>query len=223
MRGEAPELLPSTFPLQAFISYARYTREDVESACDSPDQDDCFGTGDAASYRNDDLSQTWRSWIWQVCTEWGFFQGGAPAGKPTIVSRLITVEYNDRICDFAFGKGSPLIPLQGPEADDVTAAPSTPNVTMVNQYGGFDVSSPRLAFIDGSADPWIGATPHSPWAPDGGEHKSTTSRPFWLIPDGVHHYDEGGAAHEPDQIVAVHAEEKRFVKEWVDAFVAERG
>lgn len=40
---------------------------------------------------------------------------------------------------------------------------------------------PRLAFIDGSEDPWLYATPHSPHAKQH-KRKSTTKHPFELIP-----------------------------------------
>ena len=60
-----------------------------------------------------------------------------------------------------------------------TGVPFSPNVTRINQWGGYNLTYPRLAFIDGAEDPWIGATPHAPSAP---RRKDTTRRPFKLIP-----------------------------------------
>lgn len=64
-------------------------------------------------------------------------------------------------------------------------------------------------------DPWRRATPHSPTAlprPD------TVQRPFKLISDGVHHWDENGLANrtsEPPTIKLIHAQEVAFVKAWL--------
>jgi hypothetical protein len=148
-------------------------------------------------------------------TEWGYFIGAAPKGHPTIVSRSITPEYTGQICKKAFLPGKLngelilLLDRFASEADVLSpsAVPSSPNVTKINQYGSFDLSYPRLAFIDGSADrkyspwqavltscrlekkadgpfrldaAWIGATPHSPHAK---ERKDTLSKPFKLIPE----------------------------------------
>jgi hypothetical protein len=81
------------------------------------------------------------------------------------------------------------------------------------------IRNPSQAFVDGSYDPWIYATPHSP---DAKKRKSTLIRPFELINGGVHHWDENGLpAHgaslseEPEGIRKVHAREVEFVKSWL--------
>jgi hypothetical protein len=33
----------------------------------------CFGTYDDTQYTDTSLSQEWRLWQFQVCTEWGYF------------------------------------------------------------------------------------------------------------------------------------------------------
>jgi hypothetical protein len=45
--------------------YAEYIRG-VASLCDTPVQDECFGTFDPEPFGESDLSQTWRAWQWQV-------------------------------------------------------------------------------------------------------------------------------------------------------------
>lgn len=37
----------------------------------SPEQ--CFGTFDDAKFQETTLDNTWRLWVFQVCTEWGYF------------------------------------------------------------------------------------------------------------------------------------------------------
>ena len=95
-----------------------------------------------------------------------------------------------------------------------------PNVDLINQYGSYDLSYPRLAFIDGSSDPWIGATPHSPSAPNP-HRKDTISEPFKLIKGGVHHWDENGRGEdEPKEIRKIHKAEVEFVREWMKVWRA---
>ncbi|GAA6019817.1 hypothetical protein JCM11491_000282 [Sporobolomyces phaffii] len=188
--------------LAAFSNYATYVKEHIASRCpEGVAQDDCFGTD---LYEGDGIEEApWKSWAYQFCTEWGYFIGAAPKGHPTIVSRLITADYTGQICTKAFPPG------------ELNAVPATPNVTKINQYGSFDLSHPRLAFIDGSADPWIGATPHSPQAR---KRKDTLRRPFKLIPEGVHHWDENGLldrSSEPEAIQAIHRDEVEFVQAWL--------
>lgn len=81
----------------------------------------CFGTFDPTAYQATDLSQKWRLWQFQVCTQWGFFavsspplpspcllpyiytpknQTAPPPGVPSIVSKTQTVDYLSRICKY---------------------------------------------------------------------------------------------------------------------------
>ncbi|GAA6033813.1 hypothetical protein JCM8097_000354 [Rhodosporidiobolus ruineniae] len=209
--------LPSSWPkdprsrFAAFASYAAYIKEHVASACpDNLSQDECFGTD---SYGGDGLEEAdWKSWSYQFCTEWGYFIGAAPEGTPSLVSRLITPDYTAQICRKAFPPG------------EINRVPAEPNVTAINQWGSFDFSYPRLAFVDGSADPWLYATPHSPTAPHP-DRKDTLKEPFKLIPGGVHHWDENGLlppASEPAEIAQVHKEEIEFVQAWMQEW-RERG
>ena len=103
----------------------------------------------------------------------------------------------------------------------VTAIPDVPQIDLINQYGSYGLSFPRIAFIDGSSDPWIGATPHSPHALP---RKDTDSEPFYLIKKGVHHWDENGVKKggEPKEIRKVHERELEFVKAWLGDW-AKRG
>ncbi|GAA6014384.1 hypothetical protein JCM10207_005443 [Rhodosporidiobolus poonsookiae] len=185
----------------AFSTYAAFIKERVASSCPAElTQDECFGT----EVGGDSLDEApWKSWSYQVCTEWGYWIG-APPGKdhPSLVSRLLTPEYTSGVCK-AFPPG------------ELNRVPSSPNVTAINQYGSYSLTYPRLAFIDGSADPWLYATPHSPEATT---RKDTLKRPFKLIPGGVHHWDENGLlppAAEPSAIARVHADEIAFVQAWL--------
>ncbi|KAL1957432.1 hypothetical protein VTO42DRAFT_6000 [Malbranchea cinnamomea] len=165
--------------------------------------DDCFNTHDPDFYKLDDIDQTWRCWPYQFCTEWGYLQTGSgvpPHIKP-LISRLIDVPYTSIVCREAFNIHTPA------------------DVNRVNKYGGFDIEYPRLAFVDGSADPWLEATPHASHAR---KRRSTPDKPFILIQDAVHHWDENGLLPNettpelpPKRIKKVQAEEVQFVKKWL--------
>ncbi|KAJ6543735.1 hypothetical protein DFH09DRAFT_928332 [Mycena vulgaris] len=54
--------------------------------------------------------------------------------------------------------------------------------------------------------------------------KDTPLRPFKLIPNAVHHYDENGLAdhsQEPPEIQAIHQQEVEIAKGWVVDFKKE--
>lgn len=170
--------------------------------------EDCFGTFDDAKFQNTSLSETWRAWIFQVCTEWGYFDTAPPdQNQPRIVSRLLTLAYQSRICQQAYPPGKHFV------------VPSFPNVTAVNALGDFSIVADRLAIIDGEVDPWRPDTPHSQYAE---EREDTLIRPFKLIPNGVHHYDEYGLRNledEPEEIRKVHEEMIVFTMEWMKHWI----
>lgn len=62
--GYEEELQPLT---DRFLNYIGTLGRTV-AQCEG-DQDQCFGTTNATFYAQDDLSQTWRLWQYQVCTE----------------------------------------------------------------------------------------------------------------------------------------------------------
>lgn len=144
----------------------------------------------------------------QYCTEWGYLQTGsgvpASAGLP-LVTRLSTLAYNSIICVEAFNITTP------------------PNTDAVNNYGGFALSYPRLAMIDGEMDPWRPATAHAnPFNETVLNRTSTVDEPFILIDRAVHHWDENGlflnettVELPPLPIKEVQAEEILFVVAWM--------
>ncbi|KIY51723.1 peptidase S28 [Fistulina hepatica ATCC 64428] len=189
----------------AIVNYAHYIRKHVVSQCPKKATiEECFGTYDDSKYRETTLDQNWRLWLFQVCTEWGYFTTAPPdPAIPRIISKLITLEYESKICRQAFPPGKYFV------------VPPLPNVTVVNELGDFDIAMDRLAIIDGEIDPWRPVTPHSDYAED---RLDTVLRPFKLIPNGVHHYDEWGLLNmgdEPPEIRKIHGEIIAFVMEWL--------
>ena len=92
---------------------------------------------------------------------------------------------------------------------------------MIDKYGGYNVSYPRLALIDGEIDPWRPATPHA-FEQGARDRVSTASEPFILIANAVHHYDENGRFPNettpelpPLPVKETQEMEVMFVQEWM--------
>jgi hypothetical protein len=189
------------------LNWIGWLSENYVSSCSTPVQDSCFGTHNATYYEQDDITQDWRSWPYQYCTQWGFLQtgSGVPKTQLPLWSRTNDLAYFSIICNDAFGIYTP------------------PNIKAINKYGGFNISYPRLAIVDGEWDPWRPSTPHaSPFNSTAVNRTSTTSEPFILIEDAVHHWDENGlfrnettGALPPAPVRDTQKQEIAFVKAWV--------
>ncbi|KAK6435243.1 hypothetical protein LTR95_008573 [Oleoguttula sp. CCFEE 5521] len=214
LRSSAEDLLtagnftPTHDLLTQLLNYIGYMNLTQVSRCAQSNytQDECFTTRDPTQYEGTSwASQTWRSWAYQYCTEWGYLQtgSGVPADQDPLISRTITVEYTSLVCRYAFNRNTP------------------PDTDRINQYGGYDISYPRLAFVDGQQDPWKPATPHA-FAQGAKDRVSTVSEPFILIEGGVHHWDENGlwpnetsANLPPGPVREAQEQELEFVKAWM--------
>ncbi|KAJ8495194.1 hypothetical protein ONZ45_g12967 [Pleurotus djamor] len=194
----------------SLINYANFTKNSVVSRCRST-VEECFGTFDDSQYQEIGLDQEWRLWTFQVCTQWGYFTTAPPDPfTPRIISKLLTLDYESKICKQAYPPGK------------FFTVPPLPNVTAVNAIGDFGIAADRLAIIDGEVDPWRPDTPHSD---DAAPRPDTILRPFKLIPNAVHHYDEYGLAdifEEPPEILQIHNEMIMFVQDWLEDFKAAR-
>ncbi|KAI1474070.1 peptidase S28 [Daldinia eschscholtzii] len=188
-----------------FLNYIGYVNQTSVARC-AGDQDACFTTYDPEFYARDDISQTWRLWQYQVCTQWGYLQtgSGVPEDQLPLISRTIDVDYSALICREAFNLTKPA------------------DVEYINRLGGFNISYPRLAFIDGEWDPWRAAGVHAIGLP---ERPNTPSEPYILIDRAVHHWDENGLFPNettPDLPPAPVADAQKqiatFVQGWVQEF-----
>ncbi|KAI0490308.1 peptidase S28 [Xylaria cf. heliscus] len=176
------------------------------ASCTSQNQDDCFGTYDTDFYSQDSISDSWRLWPYQYCTQWGYLQtgSGVPKNQLPLLSRTIDLDYSSVICRDAFNLTKPA------------------DVNAINKYGGFHLSYPRLAWVDGEWDPWRAAGVHAIGLPP---RQSTTSEPYILIAKAVHHWDENGlfpnettAELPPAPVADAQKQEAIFVKKWVQEF-----
>ncbi|KAF3186713.1 hypothetical protein TWF788_002939 [Orbilia oligospora] len=131
---------------------------------------------------------------------------GAPTGFPTLVPRIVDLKYLRRICQNSF-KLPPDFVI---------------DTSKVLRYGGFNLTAPRLMYIDGTHDPWLYATPHSLHSPQ----KDRSDRLSILIQEAWHHNDENGLgdiSKEPLRIQDVHFREIEVVRDWVLEFHKNKG
>ncbi|KAJ7678494.1 serine carboxypeptidase S28-domain-containing protein [Mycena rosella] len=170
--------------------------------------DSCWGTfdPDASFYTNVDPSNTYRPWMWLICTDLGFWQNGDPTA-PSIVSKQVTVEYWERQC-----------PLWFP-AEDGVSVPQLAPVAHVNKlYDGWNINQDHLLFVNGEFDPWRSGSVSSE-LPSAPKRQSTPQQPILLVKTGVHCWDmiTSTAQANPntrvvfDQVVAQMVE---WMKEW---------
>ncbi|KAH9839143.1 peptidase S28 [Rhodofomes roseus] len=190
----------------ALNTWADYwTTTYLPELCGDEDIESCAGTYNPNSslYTTIAVDNAARSWNWIVCNEMGFWQDGAPADVPTVVSRLIGPGYWERQCMLMF-----------PEA---FSAPPTPSANETNQaYGGWFMQADRLFFANGENDPWRGATVSA----DGTNFQSTDMQPI-AVGDGFHCSDLIIANGEADSTVAaVQQQGLAAMKSWLEGWQA---
>lgn len=145
-----------------------------------------------------------------ISCRWGYLQtgSGAPDDILPMISRLVDLEYSSRSCRSAF--------------DIYTAA----NISNINKYGAFDISYPRLAWLDGEWDPWRAAGVQALSQP---RRESTPSEPVILIDNAVHHWDENGvypnqttADFPPPAVKKAKEAIREFTLAWLEDWVPRR-
>ncbi|CAG8952089.1 hypothetical protein HYFRA_00000827 [Hymenoscyphus fraxineus] len=194
-------------------NYAAYFKKNFLPLCSSGDYDSsiggCFGTQNETYWANPSNSGG-RSYLWTTCTELGAYQA-APASGPSLIMNVLQVDYTQQWCTWAFPDGQ------------YTKLPPTPDLSAFNKYGGFDIKADRLAFIDGSIDPWLDLCYHSTKAP---LRTSTDLNPEYLIAGAGHHWDSSGILDinaEPLFIKQAHVWEIKVVKKWLRDFQSWKG
>ncbi|KAJ4296933.1 hypothetical protein N0V90_006981 [Kalmusia sp. IMI 367209] len=144
------------------LNYAGYLNR--FSLADADALDESVSTSRSVSLAEAVPAEQFDSWGYQTCTEWGYWVTGSgfdlSLGMP-LLSRILDLEFENSYCESEFGLVSP------------------PNITEINKYGGFDISYPRLAIINGLADVWREATP----AADGAHPRESTVSEPWIVID----------------------------------------
>ncbi|KAI4120722.1 MAG: hypothetical protein LQ338_006812 [Usnochroma carphineum] len=187
-------------------NYAQYVKQTLLPICagEPIDSTSCFGTQNQTFYA-DPSNSVARSYLYSTCTEQGAYQVAPPTG-PSLISRVLQVDYTQQWCEWAFPKG------------EYNSIPRTPDLSFYNHYGGFNFSADRLAFIDGGIDVWLDVCYHSHNA---SARYSTDLHPEYLIAGAGHHWDSYGILDveaEPQFIREAHLWEIRTVRKWLANF-----
>ncbi|KAI4183956.1 MAG: hypothetical protein L6R41_005067 [Letrouitia leprolyta] len=192
-------------------NYAQYVKQNLLPLCGGApiDSTSCFGTQNQTFYA-DTTNSAARSYLYSTCTEQGAYQVAPPTG-PSLISRVLQVDYTQQWCTWAFPSG------------EYNSIPPSPDPKYYNQYGEFNFSADRLAFIDGDIDVWNDLCYHSDNA---SARYSTDLHPEYLIAGAGHHWDSYGILDvdaEPQFIKQAHLWEIRTVRKWLDAFGSWKG
>lgn len=136
-----------------------------------------------------------RSWLWQTCTEFGFYQTCERSGCPFAVG-FHPLEQDLEVCERAFG------------VDALTVAKA---VQATNEWsGGWRMDATRILSVTGTIDPWSEMAMQNP-----SRHYNVTALPVvYQVPGASHHFwthpirDTDGSAIEAARVLifdTVHA------------------
>eukprot|EP01033_Poteriospumella_lacustris_P014875 gene14875-10635_t len=81
-----------------------------------------------------------RSWLYQTCTEWGFYQTCEVGSECPYTQGLHNIDSDLDLCKTSFGIASEDVYAQIANAQAI--------------YGGRDIQSSRIFFVNGEIDPW---------------------------------------------------------------------
>ncbi|TLD10195.1 hypothetical protein PgNI_05425 [Pyricularia grisea] len=180
----------------------------------------CFQNQNASNPQYSDLSYNNtvnRQWNWMLCNEpFGWWQNGAPAGRPSIVSRFVNNKYWTDQCELWFPGGAYGF-AQGKTETELNA-----------WTGGWsELDIPRLMYANGQYDPWREVTVSSSVRPGGPMQSSADANngtQVRVLAGGTHCSDLYGPNWEANEGAKKIADDQTAqMAEWVDEFYAAKG
>ncbi|KAG8916208.1 hypothetical protein FRC01_003297 [Tulasnella sp. 417] len=177
----------------SLTNFAKYVKTQVENATDGgcPGEGGaCYSTFNYSSTQYTDwtVDNEWdRQWYWIVCNEFGWWQDGDPGNYSSIVSSLVTEEWNLRQCNHMFPNENGTLGNFHPDTFGTNA----------EHGGGWNLQANNLFVVNGEFDPWRSASLSSRWAP---KFRNTPHQRVEIVKEGHHCWDWylGGAAFNPD-------------------------
>jgi len=139
-------------------------------------------------------AQGGRQWIYQTCTEFGWYQSSDIPGRPW--GEIIPVKFFERMCSDVYGPKFSVALLERGIAETN------------KEYGGLDISVTNVVFVHGSIDPWHAV---------GIVKTKTEKSPAILIPGTAHcanMYPE--RVEDPSELKQARKEVGRLVKLWIE-------
>ncbi|KAJ1719135.1 hypothetical protein LPJ53_006043 [Coemansia erecta] len=89
--------------------------------------------------KNTALYQDGRSWFYQTCTQFGYWQAAPPEPLRRLRSKYVTMDWQSRPCQAFFGDG-------------ITGQPDVSSLN--KRLGGLFPNVTRVVFVNGLNDPW---------------------------------------------------------------------
>src|SRR3989338_6303185 len=133
--------LNATTPVQRFAEAAKFNQLFDPSVNAVGPEPSCYRFNDQAAYIKDGLVPgSSRSWWWQSCTEYGFFQGSYPGNDVFFPNTVIPVERIDAFCTEWF----PSLTVE-----QVLLAIDQTNI----YFGAKDLPGDQIVFANGNYDP----------------------------------------------------------------------
>ena len=166
---------------------------------DSAENDNCVDVDweQTIAYLSSDeaMEEGTRSWLWQTCTEFGFYQtceegSDCPYGKG---HHQLSMDLE--ICERAFG---------------VAKNSVWRNIQQSNeQYGGWNIDSKRILFVNGEVDPW------SMLSVDLDHGRSAELPTIWVEGASHHFWTHQVLESDGDNIVEVRRAIYQQIIEWL--------
>jgi pimeloyl-ACP methyl ester carboxylesterase len=134
-----------------------------------------------------------RVWIYQTCTEFGFYQTCEQGTSCPWAQGFNSLAYNLRVCEDAFG---------------INAADVERAIAQTNEYyGGLAPRSSRVLYPNGEVDPWRASSLLVPRGPE---------VPTMFVPGASHHFwTHPSAASDPPEDVQAKAAIAAYVTAWL--------
>ncbi|OBZ89434.1 putative serine protease K12H4.7 [Choanephora cucurbitarum] len=183
-------------------SYANLLRPYVnQTYCeDYKDMTTCLDSHNATSIQEQKATNPDNAaWMYQTCTEYGYFQTASPKGYPTVVSRKLDIKWFERTCKLYFGN----------------QVPKRPKISEFNKkYKGWNINLDRILWIDGEYDNWRELSVHSPSVKRSFDGNQTLSI---IIPKATHCLNYNGITEKtPQYLRDIQELQYTTLKKWLD-------
>ncbi len=133
-----------------------------------------------------------RSWLWQTCTEMGFYQTCELNSTCPFGRGYHELDADLDICEKAFGIDKYLVPINVRET--------------LTYYGGWDMKGTRILSVNGDVDPWSAQSMNV-----GGPKNSTDLPTYWSVGASHHFWTHQMKASDDKGINAT----RKFIHDWV--------
>ncbi|KAJ1978632.1 hypothetical protein H4R34_003134 [Dimargaris verticillata] len=150
--------------------------------------------------KNYTLEQSGRSWFYQTCTEFAYWQTAPRSPMLSMRSKYVDLDYNAGPCRAFFGSH-----LEMPVPVD----------RLNERYGADSIDVDRVFYVNGEFDPWRRLSVSSPVAPP---RQDSLKNKYRVIPRASHCYDLRAPDEETDwpELVTIRAEIVATFQQWLN-------